>query len=233
MQHLVLLPWKSQVCSWISPWSIKISWPRIHPWILLSSNFSQVHKKSCNKSSYNIIHYRVNKFFKSTCLAHLSLLAFTVIHYNIFWVSFALNIIFFLSSFTTCSSTCALPFFFIMALVLDRKHWRITIQTSYSKRSWRDSSPMFLLSCCCNSTSYSTGSDLGTWGVFSLAISWKIISTFSYESEIIIIHSFAIVIEVVIFLRNFRTTSNSSSNSLLFLFFLKDSNFLFCRFMWS
>jgi hypothetical protein len=79
----------------------------------------QVCKKSCNRSIRGVVHYRVNKFSKFACLANLSSLAFILIHYNIFYVSFALDFVFFLTSFSTCSSTSVLPFLFIMVLVLD------------------------------------------------------------------------------------------------------------------
>jgi hypothetical protein len=113
-----------------------------------SSNSSQY----CNMSSHGIVHYKVNKFSKLGRLAHLSSLLFILIHYSIFWVSFVLDIVFFLISFSTCSSTSTLPFFFIMTLVLDHRHWGITLQISYSsKRSQRNFFPMFLLSSYCNS----------------------------------------------------------------------------------
>jgi hypothetical protein len=49
------------------------------------------------------IHYKVNRFSKSARLVHLTSLVFILIHYNIFWVSFALDIVFFLTCFSTCS----------------------------------------------------------------------------------------------------------------------------------
>ncbi len=115
----VALPLEISSCSWISTWSIKISWPPTCPWILPYFNSSKVHKKSYNKSSCGAVHYRVNRFPKSACLAHLNLLVFIFINYNIFWVSFTLDVVFFLTSFSTCYFARFFPFIFIMALVLD------------------------------------------------------------------------------------------------------------------
>ncbi len=109
-------------CSWINTWSMKISWPHIRPWILPSSIVSQVLKKSRNRYFLSVVHYMLNMTSKLAYLAHLNLLESIFIHYNIFWISFALDIVFFLTSFSTCSSTCPLPFHFIMALVFYLKH---------------------------------------------------------------------------------------------------------------
>jgi hypothetical protein len=113
--------------SWISTESIKKNWPRTLPWILPSFVASKVRKKSRNRSSHGIVHYKLNMPSKPARLAHLSSLESLFIHYNIFWLSFTLNIVFFIIGFLTCSSTCALPIRFIIALVLNLRHWGITL----------------------------------------------------------------------------------------------------------
>jgi hypothetical protein len=60
--------------------------------------------------SFNVIHYKLNKPYKSPCLAHLSSFESIFIHYNIFWVSFTLDIVFFLTCFSTYFSIGTLPF---------------------------------------------------------------------------------------------------------------------------
>ncbi len=103
-------------CSWIKPWPMRISWPCIHPRILPSSIASQVYKKFCNRSSFGVVHYRFNRLSKSTHLAHLNSLV------SIFWLSFTMDIGFFLTSLLTCTSTRDLPFFFIIVLVFYLGH---------------------------------------------------------------------------------------------------------------
>jgi hypothetical protein len=69
-------------------------------------------------SYFGVVYYRFNKLSKLTCLAHLNLLESIFIHYNIFWLFFSLDIGSFLTSLSTYFSKCALPFCFIMVLVL-------------------------------------------------------------------------------------------------------------------
>jgi len=118
---------------------MKISWPCTHPRILPSSVASQVCKKSCNRSFPSIVHYRLNRLSKLVHLTHLSSLESNFIHYSIFWFSFALDIGFFLIGFSTCSSTGALPFHFIMVLIYDLRHWGIMLEIGLSSKSfWRN-----------------------------------------------------------------------------------------------
>jgi len=160
-------------------------------------------KNSCNKSSHGAIHCRVNRSSKLTHLTHLNLLVFILIHCGIFWVSFTLDIVFFLTCLSTCSFVSNLPFLFIMSLVLDCGHCGITLQTSYFPKSyWINSSTLSLFISCFNSTlPPSTSFDLGAWGVYSSVIGWKIISTSSFKSKITITHDFGVAIEVVVILR--------------------------------
>jgi hypothetical protein len=81
-------------CLWINIWLIKISWPCIFPWILPPSIAPQVHKCFCNMSSHGIVHYKLT--LQPAHMAHLNSLEFIFIHCNIFWLSFSLNIFFFI-----------------------------------------------------------------------------------------------------------------------------------------
>ncbi len=128
--------------SYISTWSMRISWRHTHPWILPSFVASQDRRKSHNRSFLNIVHYMLNMLSKLVCLTHLSLLESIFIHHNILWFSFTLNTSFLKSSFSTFSFTSVLPFHFIMVLVSNLERWRIMLETSlFSKSSWRNSSP--------------------------------------------------------------------------------------------
>jgi hypothetical protein len=119
-------------------------------------------------------HFFFNVYFFSNNI--LNSLRFILIDCNIFWISFVLNVIFFLTSFSSCFSIRAWFFHFIMALALDYKRWGITLQTSYSsKRSQKNSYVMFLFLGYYNSTSSSIGPDSRAWGVCSLTIGWEII----------------------------------------------------------
>jgi len=131
--------------SWISTWSMRISWPRTCPRILPSSFVSQVRKKFRNKSSFGVVHCKLNRLSKPSCLAHLSLLESIFIHCNIFWFSFTLDIGFFLTSFSTCSSTSTLPFHFIIILVPNLGRWGIMLEIGPSlKNYWRNSFPLLI-----------------------------------------------------------------------------------------
>lgn len=66
---------------------------------------------------------------------------------------------------------------------------------------------------CCNSSS-SIGLDVRTSFGYSSATSWSIISTSSFKSKISMTYGASIVVEIIVFLRKLRATSNSSSNSL-------------------
>jgi hypothetical protein len=162
---------------------MRISWPHTHPWILQSFVASQVHRKSCNRSSLGVVHCRLSKPSKLTCLTHLNSLESIFIHYNIFWFSFALNIVFFLTSFSTYSSTSALPFHFIMILVFDLECWRIMLKIDSSSKSyWKIFFPL-LISCYDSFSSIAL--DVETCFVCSSTTNWDIISTSSSEFEII------------------------------------------------
>lgn len=183
--------------SWISNWLIKISWPCTCPWILPSFVASQVHKKSHNKSSRGVVHYNLKRPSKLVRLTHLSSLESIFIHCNIVWLSFTLDVVFFLISFSTCSFASTLFFHFIMALVLDLGRQGITLQTSSSpKSSSRNSSPLSLLIGCYNSFS-SIGFGARACSNYSLAIGWNKISTSSFESKITITCGVGVVVEEV------------------------------------
>jgi hypothetical protein len=113
------VPLEIPSCSWINIWSMRIFWPCTHPRILQFFVVSQVHTKFCNKSYFGVVHYRLNKLSKLARLAHLSLLESIFIHCSIFWLSFALNIGFFLIILSTYSSIGALPSHFIIVLAPD------------------------------------------------------------------------------------------------------------------
>jgi hypothetical protein len=138
-----------------------------------------------------------NRLSKSARVAHLRLLESIFINYNICWLSFALDTGFFLTRFSTCS-TSILPFYFIIVLGLDLRHWRIMLEIGPSKSSWRNASPL-LIGCCsffsstsicgCPSTTgcYNSPSSIGLHARIDCEISsitgWGLISTSSSKSK--------------------------------------------------
>jgi hypothetical protein len=156
-------------------------WPCTHPRILPSFVASQVCKKSYNMSSHGIVHYKLNKLSKSVPLTHLSSLESIFIHCGIFWLSFALDIRFFLIGFLTYSSTCALPFHFIIIFVPNLGHWRIMLKIGpFSKSYWKNTSPL-LTSCYFSSTCLDLGTSYGCswttcWGPTSISSSKFVIT---------------------------------------------------------
>ncbi len=133
------------------------------------------------------------------------------IHCNIFWLSFALDTEFFLTSFSTCFFKCTLPFHFIIVLVLDLGHWGIMLKISpFSKSFWKNTFPLFT---SCNLLS-STIFDVRTSCGCSWTIGWGPTSTSSFEFEITIICGTSFDVEVMVVLGKFNVASNSSSNSL-------------------
>jgi hypothetical protein len=105
------------------------------PWIF---HFLLVFKlfPICNRSSLGVVHCKLNKLSKPTCLAYLSSLESIFIHCNIFWLSFTLDIGFFLTSLLTCYSTCILLFRFIIVLVLNLGCWGIMFEIGPSLKSY-------------------------------------------------------------------------------------------------
>ncbi len=140
------------ICSWISTWSMRISWPHVRPKILPSLVASQVRKKFHNRFFLGVIHLRLNMFSKPAHLAHLNSLASIFIHCNIFWLSFTLDIGFFWTSFSTCFSTCTLPLHFIIVFIPNLERWGIILEIGLSSNNyWKNTSP--LLTSCYNSSS--------------------------------------------------------------------------------
>jgi hypothetical protein len=137
----------------------------------------------------------LNRLSKLTCLAHLSSLESIFIHCNIFWLSFALDIGFFIITFSTNFLTSVLFLHFIMFFVpnLGRKKIMLEIGPS-SKSSWKNVSPLLTgcysffsskgfdartgyncssTTCCCNSSS-STSPNVET-NFNYLSTSWGLI----------------------------------------------------------
>ncbi len=158
------------------------------------------------------------------------------IHYNNFWLSFALDISFFLIGLLTCSSTWTLPFCFIIVLVPNFGRLGIMLELGpFSKSSWRNASPLFTCcyssfsstslgigtSCGCSSTTgcynspSSTSLDVGIDCEISSTTGLGLISISSSEFEITMTCGINFVIDVVVLLGKFCFISNSSSNSLL------------------
>ncbi len=172
-------------------------------------------------SSFNVVHYKWNMLSKSSCQAHLSSLESIFIHCNILWLSFTLDIGFFL----TCFSTCVLPFCFIIILVLDLGHWRIMLEIGPSSKSyWRNASPLLIgwcnffsstsfgirTSCGCSSTigcyNSPSSTSLDTWTDCEIpsTTGWGIISISSSESKITMTYGTNFAIDALVLTsRNF------------------------------
>lgn len=141
------------------------------------------------------------------------------IHYNIFLISFTLNVNHLLTNLsnTTSFSTTNFPFLFIIDLEWDLGHCGTMLWTYSSwKSSWKKASPKSLVIGGCNSST-STLSYSGTCsGCFS-TISSLNISGSSLEFEIIMI---SVKVVVVVSQRNCKTTS-SFSNFLFVSYYSK------------
>lgn len=139
------------------------------------------------------------------------------IHYNIFLISFILDISHFLTNLsnTTSFPTTYFPFLFIIDLEWDLGHWGTMLWTYSSwKSSWRKTSPKLLviggynsststLSCSCTySSCYSTTNSLNILG-------------YSFKFEITMTSASVVM---VVSQRNCKTTSSFSNFLLVFCY---------------